>query len=112
MSGPDLFAFAVSASAVATIGRHMATAPAKATRGKRVPFIVYDSEPVRAIKPAGRDAWALGNLIIAGAAGCTAIEHVGPRWSHYIWKLRTKYNVAIETIDTAANSAAHTLDTF
>jgi hypothetical protein len=96
---PDLLAFSVSAAAVTSIGRNIATAPTKATRGKRVRFIVYDSEPVRAISPAGRDAWALGNLIIAGAAGCTPIEHVGPRWSHYVWKLRTTYNVIIETID-------------
>jgi len=45
MSGPDLFAFAVSASTVA--GRRMAPTPAKTKRGKRVAFIVYEGETTR-----------------------------------------------------------------
>lgn len=36
----------------------------------------------------GRDAWALKNLMNAGKRGCTPIDHPGPRWSHYVWKLR------------------------
>ena len=36
----------------------------------------------------GRDAWALLNLIEAGKRGCTPITTPGPRWSHYVWKLR------------------------
>ncbi|KQZ80940.1 hypothetical protein ASD64_11375 [Mesorhizobium sp. Root157] len=36
----------------------------------------------------GRDAWALKNLIAAGKRGCTPIDHPGPRWSHYVYKLR------------------------
>ncbi|WP_293796698.1 hypothetical protein [uncultured Bosea sp.] len=36
----------------------------------------------------GRDAWALDNLITAGERGCTPIDHPGPRWSHYVFKLR------------------------
>lgn len=36
----------------------------------------------------GRDAWALKNLISAGKRGCTPIDHPGPRWSHYVYKLR------------------------
>jgi hypothetical protein len=96
---PDLFAFSVSASAMASIDRQMATTPARAKRGKPVPFFVYDCEPARVIEPRGRDAWGLGNLVISGAAGCTPIEHVGPRWSHYVWKLRTVYGLNIETID-------------
>ncbi len=31
----------------------------------------------------GRDAWALSELIEAGAKGCTPIDHPGPRWSAY-----------------------------
>lgn len=46
----------------------------------------------------GRDAWALSKLIEAGDRGCTPIEHVGPRWSHYVWKLRG-FGLAIETIN-------------
>lgn len=45
----------------------------------------------------GRDAWALNHLIEAGKSGCTAIETPGPRWSHYVWKLRG-YGFSIETI--------------
>lgn len=36
----------------------------------------------------GRDAWALRELIEAGARGCTPIDHPGPRWSGYVHKLR------------------------
>lgn len=49
----------------------------------------------RAVK--GRDAWALAELLKAGAAGCTPITHPGPRWSGYVLKLR-KAGVAIETV--------------
>jgi len=45
----------------------------------------------------GRDAWALKNLIAAGKRGCTPIDHPGPRWSHYVWKLRGM-GFVIETI--------------
>lgn len=45
----------------------------------------------------GRDAWALRNLIAAGKRGCTPIDHPGPRWSHYVWKLRGM-GFVIETI--------------
>jgi hypothetical protein len=90
MSGPDLFT-------VATVTR---TAPKPAgTRGKVVAFDVLDGENVRRITPRGRDAWALGEMISAGANGCTPLTHVGPRWSHYIWKLRTVYSLAIESVE-------------
>ena len=46
----------------------------------------------------GRDAWALDNLIRAGERGCTPITTPGPRWSHYVWKLRGA-GVHVETID-------------
>ena len=46
----------------------------------------------------GRDAWALLNLIRAGERGCTPITTPGPRWSHYVYKLR-KAGFIIETID-------------
>jgi hypothetical protein len=70
-----------------------------AKRGRRIAFNVTEGEDIRTITPAGRDAWALGELITAGAAGCTPIMHVGPRWSHYIWKLRTVYRLAIESVE-------------
>lgn len=45
----------------------------------------------------GRDAWALDELIAAAAAGCTPIDHPGPRWSHYVFKLR-RAGLEVETI--------------
>ena len=96
MSAPDQFAFAVSASAVAAIGRHRASAKPK--RGKRVAFTVYEGEEVRTIAPTGRDAWALSSLILAGADGCTPLDHPGPRWSGYVFKLKRVYGLNVETI--------------
>ncbi|GMB82860.1 hypothetical protein NN6n1_36430 [Shinella zoogloeoides] len=57
--------------------------------------ILPDGKPMTVI---GRDAWALRNLINAGAAGCTPIEHPGPRWSHYVFKLRG-FGFLIETVN-------------
>ena len=47
----------------------------------------------------GRDAWALERLLAAGERGCTPITQPAPRWSHYVWKLRTKHGLVVETID-------------
>jgi hypothetical protein len=57
--------------------------------------ILPDGQPFKVI---GRDAWALRNLVNAGKAGCTPIDHPGPRWSHYVFKLRGR-GIVIETID-------------
>jgi hypothetical protein len=46
----------------------------------------------------GRFAWALVRLVGAGEIGCTPIDHPGPRWSHYIHKLR-RAGLAIETVE-------------
>lgn len=46
---------------------------------------------------AGRDAWALHELICAGAKGCTPICTPGPRWSGYVFKLR-RAGLDIETV--------------
>ncbi|ANH02659.1 hypothetical protein [Shinella sp. HZN7] len=56
--------------------------------------ILPDGKPMTVI---GRDAWALRNLINAGTAGCTPIDHPGPRWSHYVFKLRG-FGFLIETV--------------
>ena len=45
----------------------------------------------------GRNAWAVLQLIAAGPQGVTPIEHVGPRWSAYVYKLR-KAGIAVVTI--------------
>lgn len=46
----------------------------------------------------GRIAWALLELLTAGARGCTTIDHPAPRWSAYIFKLRHENSLAIETL--------------
>ncbi len=45
----------------------------------------------------GRDAWALAELINAGAAGVTPIDRPAPRWSHSVWKLK-RAGIVVETI--------------
>lgn len=52
----------------------------------------------RVFEFSGRDAWALGCLVSAGDAGCTPIDHPGPRWSAYVHKLR-RAGLDIQTID-------------
>lgn len=49
-------------------------------------------------KAVGRNAWALQNLLQAGEQGCTPIDHPGPRWAHYVLRLR-RMGLVIETID-------------
>lgn len=45
----------------------------------------------------GRVRWALDQLTRAGLAGCTPIDNPAPRWSAYIFDLRSM-GVEIETI--------------
>jgi hypothetical protein len=52
----------------------------------------------RTLDVKGRAAWALSELIEAGDAGCTPIDHPGPRWSDYVFKLK-KRGLVIETLD-------------
>lgn len=59
--------------------------------------ILDGPEPVP-IRLAGRDAWALRELMRAGETGCTPIDHPGPRWSGYVHKLRRVYGIRVETI--------------
>lgn len=63
---------------------------------KSITVVIEGDTTPRTFK--GRDAWALGNLIAAGERGCTPIDHPGPRWSHYVFKLRGG-GLGIETID-------------
>lgn len=57
--------------------------------------ILPDGKPFKVI---GRDGWALRHLVNAGKAGCTPIDHPGPRWSHYVFKLRG-HGFVIETVE-------------
>jgi hypothetical protein len=52
----------------------------------------------------GRTAWALRELMVAGAEGCTPIENPAPRWSAYIFNLR-RAGLDIETIHEAHRGA-------
>lgn len=45
----------------------------------------------------GRECWTLRKLIDAGAKGVSSLDNIGPRVSHYVFKLRG-YGLAIETI--------------
>ena len=45
----------------------------------------------------GRDAWALAELLSAGANGCTPIDNPGPRWSGYVFNLKRIHGLNIET---------------
>lgn len=47
----------------------------------------------------GRTAWALCELIKAGRVGVTPIDTPGPRWSAYIFNLRSEYGLDIETVN-------------
>ena len=58
-------------------------------------IIVGDEGQRKSLK--GRTAWALANLVAAGARGCTPLDHPGPRWSDYVFKLKKK-GIAVETI--------------
>lgn len=66
----------------------------------RKTFRVLDGEGLpRTIQLIGRDSWALGSLVHAGSHGCTPIDNPAPRWSAYIYKLRHRYALDIQTID-------------
>lgn len=52
----------------------------------------------RTLALSGRKAWALAALIDQGDSGVTPLEHVGPRWSDYVFKLR-KDGLVIETVE-------------
>lgn len=51
----------------------------------------------RVIEVNGRVRWALEQLMESGPKGCTPIEHPGPRWSDYVFKLR-KAGILVETV--------------
>lgn len=70
----------------------------EATRKRQVKFrFSVNVEGRGTLTFEGRTAWALDQLIKAGAGGCTPITHPGPRWAAYVLKLR-KAGLIIETI--------------
>lgn len=48
----------------------------------------FEDDSGRRWRFTGRVAWALAELVRAGERGCTPIDHPGPRWSAYVFKLR------------------------
>jgi hypothetical protein len=83
---PDLFTHA--AAHTATTGLLASRQINHRPRGKKIAFSIFEGETVRTITPAGRDAWALGELITAGTEGCTPIDNPAPRWSAYVHKAK------------------------
>ncbi|MFN7090697.1 MAG: hypothetical protein ACK4P4_09135 [Allorhizobium sp.] len=73
------------------------TSRAKPQLSIRVQIVEHGEDKGRPITVIGRDAWALRHLMDAGRKGCTTIDVPGPRWSHYVWKLR-QAGIAVETI--------------
>lgn len=59
----------------------------------------------RPITLKGRVAWAVHQLHKAGAAGCTPIDHPGPRWSDYVFKAK-RLGIAVETV-TESHAGAY-----
>jgi hypothetical protein len=51
----------------------------------------------RVVVVQGRAAWALNELMAAGAAGCSIFDCPAPRWSSYVYRLR-KLGIPIETV--------------
>ena len=49
----------------------------------------------------GAVVWALLELHSAGTSGCTPIDHPGPRWSAYVFKLKRLHSLVIETKNEA-----------
>jgi len=51
----------------------------------------------RVVVVQGRAAWALNELMAAGAVGCSIFDCPAPRWSSYVYRLR-KLGIPIETV--------------
>lgn len=67
------------------------------TTGKAVFTVTNENGPTFNLTLAGRNRWALEQLIRAGRRGCTPIKNPSPRLSAYIHNLR-KLGVKIETL--------------
>lgn len=65
--------------------------------------VCVDGRPAQTVL--GRFAWCLAELIRAGDVGVTPLERPAPRWSHYVWSLRTKQGFCIESIEEAHGGA-------
>jgi len=66
---------------------------------KRTFCVHEDDGSARTVTLVGRDAWAMGELIHAGAVGNTSLENPAPRLSGYIHKLRHRYGINIASLE-------------
>ena len=60
-------------------------------------FLIESADGAQVVTLNGRDLWALLRLIQAGERGCTPIDDPAPRWSGYVYNLRSQ-GIVIETI--------------
>lgn len=60
------------------------------TWGHHVYRVLNGTDAPITINLAGRASWALECLLTAGPKGCTAMEESAPRWSAYVYALRSK----------------------
>jgi hypothetical protein len=67
--------------------------------------LVGEGHDARKLHLQGRVAWALDKLHRAGDRGCTPIDTPGPRWSDYVFKLKRRYGVSIETVHESHGGA-------
>ena len=95
----SLFDLPPASAALANSTRLESTREPKRPRVRRT-FRVFEPDgSCRLVTVIGRDAWMLGKLVEAGPKGCTTLEQPAPRTSHYIWKLRHTYGIAIASIE-------------
>lgn len=94
----DLFGLPPTVATLANTSSMESTREPKRGRVRKT-FRVFDGEEARLVIVIGRDAWMLGNLVNAGSNGCTTLSHPAPRTSHYVWKLRHTYGIAIASIE-------------
>ena len=106
MSAPNLFT--VAAQRTSSTPR-----PSTAKRGRRIAFNVTEGEDVRTITPAGRDAWALGELILPAPLAARRSQR---RAAMERLRLQVEAHLSASTSKpsprcTAASMPASTLDT-
>jgi hypothetical protein len=76
-----------------------------ATKRVRQSFLVYAGENARVLTLVGRFAWMMGQLVHAGSTGVTSLQNPAPRMSHYVWVLRHRYGIQIESIEEEHSGA-------
>jgi hypothetical protein len=60
-------------------------------------FRICEGDETRSLTLVGRFAWCLEKLVTAGERGITALDEIGPRLSHYVFVLRRRHGLTIET---------------